>query len=98
MLWASDALGPDGKPAVLLLGVTRKGGSLTAEGAYVASELPEGPLPGRYYRAEGAAPAPVTLDWPGGWPSVRPTNRVHPRRDTPETALGDDRRLRFSVV
>lgn len=101
MVWASDALGPDGKPAVLLLGVTRTSGALVAEAAYVADSLPEGPLGGRYYRSEGATPVRVALDWPGGWPSVRPTNKVHPRKDTPEAALesvGGVRRLRFSTT
>lgn len=65
---------------------------------YVAATLPAGPLAGRYYRRDGAEPESLTVAWPGGWPSVRPTNRVHPRRDTPEAALGNDRRLRFSVV
>lgn len=100
MLWASDALGPDGKPAVLLLGVTRKSGSIMAEVAYVAASLPEGPLPGQYRRTEGAEPEAVTIVWPGGWPSVRPTNRVHPRVDTPEAVLATVdgvRRLRFGV-
>lgn len=87
MLWVSDVVGRDGKPAVLLLSVTRERGGLVAEAAYVAAELPEGALPGRYYRTEGAEPTPVTVVWPGGWPTVTPTNKIHPRADTPEAAV-----------
>lgn len=100
MLWASDALGRDGKPAVLLLGATRTSVSVTAELAYVAAGLPPGPLPGRYYRSEGADPEPVTLTWPAGWPAVGLTNKLHPRVDTPAAALtdeGDETRIRLAI-
>lgn len=101
MLWASDALGRDGKPAVLLLSTQRRGGALLAEVAYVAADLPAGPLPGRYYRSEGADPEPVTLTWPAGWPAVGLTNKLHPRADTPDAALAEvegDRRVRLEIV
>lgn len=83
MLWASDALGRDGKPAVLLLSATRTRATITAELAYVAADLPEGPLPGRYYRTEGAEPEPVVIAWPDDWPAVTARNRLHPRDTTP---------------
>lgn len=101
MLWASEALGRDGKPAVLLLATTRTAASLTAEAAYVAAELPGGPLAGTYYRREGAAPQVITLDWPGGWPKPGPLNKIHPRKDTPEAALTDvdgERRIRLPIL
>jgi len=94
-------LGRDGKPAVLLLSTQRRGGALLAEVAYVASDLPAGPLPGRYYRSEGADPEPVTLTWPAGWPAVGLTNKLHPRVDTPDAALAEvdgDRRVRLEIV
>ena len=87
MLWASEALGRDGKPAVLLLAAQRRGGSITAELAYVAATPPEGPLVGRYWRASGATPESVTLAWPGGWPEVTPGNKLHPRNTTPHEAV-----------
>lgn len=87
MLWASEALGRDGKPAVLLLAATRTKASLTAEVGYVADTLPEGPLAGRYWRGEGASPVAVTVLWPGGWPKPGPLNKIHPRKDTPQAAV-----------
>lgn len=101
MLWASDALGRDGKPAVLLLAAKRTSAALTAEVAYVAAELPEGPLKGQYHRAAGAAPQPVTIRWPGGWPKPGPLNKLHPRKDTPEAAVVEvegERRVRLTVT
>lgn len=100
MLWASEALGRDGKPAVLLLAVTRTRASLTAEVAYVADNLPEGPLAGRYYRSGGVAPAAVTVMWPGGWPKPGPLNKLHPRKDTPEAAVievNGERRVKLNT-
>lgn len=101
MLWASDALGRDGKPAVLLLGVTRTSSSLTAELAYVAAPQPEGPLPGRYYRSERSQGEAVTIAWPSGWPDIGAWNKLHPRDTTPNAAvvvLDDVRRVRFTTL
>lgn len=101
MLWASDALGRDGKPAVLLLGVGRTSRTLTAEIAYVSVQLPAGPLPGRFYRAEGSPAVRVAIDWPTGWPNVGPWNRLHPRDTTPRSAVIDQNgvsHLRFNIT
>lgn len=102
MLWASEALGRDGKPAVLLLAARRTREAVVAEAAYVAADLPEGPLVGRYYRNAHREPERLALVWPGGWPGVSPTNRLHPRRDTPEAAVteGDDGRrlMRLNIT
>lgn len=101
MLWASDALGRDGKPAVLLLAATRTTASITAELAYVAADLPPGPLPGRYYRGAGSEPEPVTLEWPAGWPAVTTHNKLHPRQGTPEAAVrvvDGETRVRLNIM
>lgn len=101
MLWASEALGRDGKPAVLLLNAKRTSRSVSAELAYVAATLPEGPLLGRYWRTEGSAPEVVTVLWPAGWPKVTPRNKLHPRRDTPEAARAEidgHNRVRLSIA
>lgn len=101
MLWASEALGRDGKPAVLLLSAKRTTTKLTAELAYIADNLPDGPLQGRYWRNEGSAPEPVAIHWPTGWPKVSPRNKLHPRRDTPEAArtkVDGDNRVQFSII
>lgn len=100
MLWASDAQGRDGKPAVLLLSTQRRGGALLAEVAYVAADLPEGPLPGRFWRSPGAALQRMVLAWPAGWPPSA-KHRLHPRVDTPDAALAEvdgDRRVRLEIV
>lgn len=86
MLWASDALGRDGKPAVLLLATTRTQASLTVEAAYVARDLPPGPLPGTFYRSRDDH-EPVTVVWPEGWPPVTTHNKLHPRQGTPEAVV-----------
>ena len=101
MLWASEVLGRDGKPAVLLLSAKRTTGAVTAELAYVAAELPEGPVRGRYYRTAGSEGEPVALDWPGGWPTPGPLNKLHPRKGTPEAALtevGGERRVTLRII
>lgn len=87
MLWASELLGRDGKPAVLLLAAQRRGGTITAELAYVAATPPTGPLAGRYWRSLDSAPDRVTLHWVGAWPDVTPGNRLHPRNTTPPEAV-----------
>lgn len=100
MLWASDALGRDGRPAVLLLAATRTTASITAELAYVAADLPPGPLEGRYWRSAGAAPQRMTLAWPAGWPPSA-KHRLHPRVDTPDAAVAEvdgDRRVRLTII
>jgi|SRR5690625_1106089 len=86
MLWASEATGKDGRPAVLLLAARRTLRGVQAEIAYVAMSLPAGPLPGTFYREEHVMDR-VTLVWPDGWPEVKLQNRVHPAAHTPAAAV-----------
>lgn len=100
MLWASDALGKDGKPAVLLLSVTRSRTAVTAELAYVAADLGPGPLPGKYYRSPASRPQELTLLWPEEWPKTSLSNRLHPRDTTPRSAvvnLREGKRVRLAI-
>lgn len=64
MLWWSDALGPDKRPAVLALGAKRVRDVLRCENVYVGAQLEAGTLPGRLVLTERGIPIPLALKWP----------------------------------